>query len=469
MQSLERWSQVVVDLAWGVPLVVLLVGGGLFLSIYARFLPLLHLKHGLEILLGKYDKADDPGQISHFQALSTALAATIGVGNIGGVSIAITQGGPGAVFWMWVAAVVGMATKYFTCTLAVLFRGTDSLGVLQGGPMYTIEVGLGKRFRFLALFFCLFGMIGCLPMFQTNQMAEILQDAYSVPPWLTGIACTLLVATVAFGGVQRIGTVTGRAVPAMVVIYLAMAIAVVAMNLDQVGSVFSSIFREAFTGSALAGGATGVGVRQVLIIGVKRAAFSNEAGIGTAPLAHGAAKTTEPVREGLVAMLGPFLDTLVVCTLTAVVVLTGSDYANATVSGVALTNEAVSASLGGFGQALLTLVVVLFAVTTMVSYSYYGRKCFAYLFGAERADLYSWIYLSGLFVGAIWSAQTVVNVVDSAFAMMAIPNMIATLILAPRVMEATRDYFARDRGAVPRGAEPRAAGPRGDGPETARS
>jgi alanine or glycine:cation symporter, AGCS family len=446
MEALDRTLQVAVDIAWGLPLVFLLIGGGLFLTLFSRLLPLTQGRHALDILRGRYDNPDDPGQISHFQALSTALAATIGVGNIGGVAIAITQGGPGAVFWMWVAAAVGMTTKFFDCTLSQLYRKRDDKGVVQGGPMYTIEVGLGKRWKPLAWMFAGFGMIGCLPMFQTNQMAEILDGVYGVPGWATGLGCTVLVAMVAFGGVERIGAVTSKLVPAMCVIYLLMGVAVLVVNFEAVPGMFAHIFQEAFTGHAAGGGAAGVAFAQVVQIGVKRAAFSNEAGIGTAALAHGAAKTTEPVREGLVAMIGPFIDTIVVCSITALVILTSTNAGAGDVEGVSLTAQALSSSLGGWAQHVLVVVITLFAVSTMIGYSYYGKKCFAYLFGAERAEVYNYLYLGGLFTGSVWTAAMVINLIDVTFALMALPNMIATLILAPRVMEATRDYLARMRG-----------------------
>jgi AGCS family alanine or glycine:cation symporter len=312
--------------------------------------------------------------------------------------------------------------------------------------MYTIEVGLGTRWKPLAWMFAAFGMVGCLPMFQANQMAEIYDGVYGVPGWVTGLGCTLLTALVAFGGVKRIGQVTARLVPGMCVLYLLMGGAVLVLQIENVPAMFAHIFREAFTGHAAAGGAAGVAFSQVLLIGVKRAAFSNEAGIGTAALAHGAAKTTEPVREGLVAMLGPFIDTIVVCSITALVILSATDAGAGDLEGVSLTAQALSSTLGGWAAHALVVVVTLFAVSTMIGYSYYGKKCFAYLFGAQRAEVYSFLYLGGLFLGSVWTAAMVINLVDTAFAMMAIPNMIATLILAPKVVEATRDYVARMRG-----------------------
>ncbi|MFQ5929901.1 MAG: alanine/glycine:cation symporter family protein [Acidobacteriota bacterium] len=443
MQTLDRILSVAVDYAWGPLLLTLLVGGGFILTIYSRFLPFLGVRHALEILQGKFDREEDPGDISHFQALSTHLSATIGMGNIGGVAIAITQGGPGAVFWMWLAALVGMATKFFTCTLAVMYRGQDSLKQVQGGPMYYIEVGLGKKFRFLAIFFSVCGTIGCLAMFQTNQMAEILVETYGIEPWLTGLVSAFLVAVVILGGVKRIAKVASRMVPTMCLLYLVGSLYVVATHYDLIPHVFSQIFHDAFTGTAAAGGIAGISLMTVIQTGIKRAAFSNEAGIGTAPMAHGAAKTTEPVREGLVAMIGPFIDTIVVCSLTAFVILSSGNWQVKGVKGVSLTAQAFEAVMGDLGKLALVVIVVLFGISTMFGYSYYGKKCFSYLFGAERGRIYDVFYLAMLFVGAVWSAAMVINLLDTAFAMMALPNMIAALLLAPKVMNAAKDYFSR--------------------------
>ena len=449
MDRINHFLATAVDLAWGPPLVVLVVGGGLALSLYARFLPLLKAGHAIRILRGEFDDENDPGQISHLQALSTALASTIGLGNIGGVAVAITQGGPGAVFWMWVAALVGMATKFFTCTLAVMYRGRDSLGQLQGGPMYYIEEGMGKRFRILAVIFASCGLVGCLPMFQSNQMAEILDEAYSIPRWLTGALGVSFVMAVAWGGIERIGRVTSRLVPLMCGIYLLGSLWVLALNVELLPGVLHQIFHDAWNGTAATGGAAGITVATVMRIGVRRAAFSNEAGIGTAPMAHGAARTSEPVREGLIAMLGPFVDTIVICSLTAFVILSSSLWTTQEVRGVSLTGQAFEVALGGGGRLLLIAAVIFFGASTMVGYSYYGRKCFSYLFGAENARRYDTIFLGGLFLGALFSAEAAVNLVDIAFALMALPNMIAALFLAPRVMAGTRDYFRRMASSTP--------------------
>ena len=444
-ERLDHILSVAVDYAWGTPLLILLVGGGFLLTLYSRLLPFVGVRHAVEILRGKYDREGDPGDISHFQALSTHLAATVGLGNIGGVAIAITQGGPGAVFWMWVSALVGMGTKFFTCTLAVMYRGEDSLGRIQGGPMYYIEMGLGKRFKFLAVFFSICGMIGCLALFQANQVAEILAQNYAIERWQTGLGASFLVGVVVLGGVKRIARVASRLVPAMCSVYLLASAVVVVSHYSLIPQIFTQIFHDAFTGTAAAGGVAGISFMTVVQTGIKRAAFSNEAGTGTAPMAHGAAKTTEPVREGLVAMMGPFIDTIVVCSLTAFVILSTGNWRIQGIQGVSLTSQAFEASMGDWGKLILVVVVLLFGITTMFGYSYYGKKCFSYLFGAEWGRIYDVFYLIMLFMGAVWSASMVVNLVDTAFALMALPNMIAALMLAPRVMAAARDYFARYR------------------------
>lgn len=446
MELLDQALSVAVSYAWGTPLLLLLVGGGFGLLLYSRFLPLYWLGHGLEIIRGKFDRPDDPGEISHFQALSTALAATVGMGNVGGVAIAITQGGPGAIFWMWLAAIVGMATKFFSCTLSVMYRGHDSLGRLQGGPMYYIEQGLGKKFKPAALLFASFGMIGCLPQFQANQVAEILEATYRIPRMVSGPGMLLLVGVVILGGLSRIARVASRLVPVMCGIYLLSALYIALINLDRVPTVFLQILQDAFTGSAAIGGAAGIGFVTVVQTGIKRAAFSNEAGIGTAPMAHGAARTREPVREGLVAMMGPVVDTLLVCSLTGFTILSAGDWRDAEgIQGVALTATAFEAAMGEFGVALLTVIVFMFGISTMFGYSYYGKKCFAYLFGAERARFYEWFYLASVWIAAIWSARVVINLADTAFALMAFPNMLAVLLLSPRVMREVRSYFGESR------------------------
>ncbi|QDU57295.1 alanine/glycine:cation symporter family protein [Aeoliella mucimassa] len=443
MQQFENATTIAVDYAWGIPLVALLIGGGLVLTVMSRGIPLMRFWHAIAILRGKYDDPDDPGEISHLAALSTALAATIGMGNIGGVAIAISKGGPGAIFWMWVAAVVGMSTKFFSCTLACMYRKIDADGIAQGGPMYYIELGLGRAAKPLAVFFAVCGLVGCLGLFQANQLSAILLESSQVPNWVSAIGIVVCVSIVILGGLKRIALWSEKLVPAMCVLYVLASLVILLMNAPEIPHLLLSIVTKAFGWSAVEGGAIG----SVIIIGVQRAAFSNEAGIGTAPMAHGAAKTDEPVREGLVAMLGPMIDTLIVCTMTALVILSsGVNLQNVdggSKEGVILTAHAFGTVLGPSGRWIIATTTVLFAVSTMFGYAYYGRKCCAYLVGPQRSKWYNYFYIVALGLAAIWSADMVVNILDTAFAMMAIPNMIAVLLLSPRVMAAVKDYFAR--------------------------
>lgn len=441
------------EYAWGAPLLTVLLGGGLFFTIYSRFLPFRYLKHSLDVLRGKYDDPNDPGDISHFEALSSAIAATVGMGNIGGVAIAITMGGPGALFWMWVSAIVGMATKFFTCTLAILYRGRDSEGKIQGGPMYYIEEGLGKKWKPMAILFCIAGLFGPLPVFQANQLTQIFRDVVLIPNGIieqesftsnliSGLVITAIVSLVIFGGIKRIAKVASKMVPSMVIIYGISVLYIILVNIGSVGDCFALIFRDAFTGEAVVGGAIG----SVIIIGAQRAAFSNEAGIGTAPMVHGAAKTKEPVQEGLVAMLGPAIDTLVVCTMTALAILITNVWRTTGADGVTLTvnafNSVIPYNLGGY---LLVISVLTFSFSSLFTLSYYGTKCFSYLAGAHRAHYFNYFYVFSIIMGSVASISTVINLVDGMFAMMAFPNMIAALILAPKVKKATNDYFSRMR------------------------
>lgn len=436
------------DLAWGTPLLVLLLGGGMFFMLYSRLLPLRYIGHALNILRGKYDDPNEVGQINHYQALSTALAATVGMGNVSGVALAIAQGGPGAIFWMWISALLGVTTKYFTCTLAVMFRGKDSNGEIQGGPMYVIVEGLGKNWRPLAVFFSILGMIGVSPMFQSNQMTQVIRDVVLLPAGLntglgsdliTGIIIALIVALVIFGGIKRIGKVTGKMVPAMVILYIGSVLIILAKNYELILPSFRLIFHDAFNADAVLGGAVGT----LIITGVRRAAFSNEAGIGTAPMAHGAAKTNEPVREGLVAMLGPIVDTIFVCTMTALALIITGVWQSSEADGITLTAKAFDSALPGFGSYLLTICVSVFAISTMLSFPYYGTKCFSFVFGAKYSVIYKWLYVLVIPFGAAATLGFTVGIFDGAYALMAFPTMISAILLSPKVIKASKDYFRR--------------------------
>lgn len=435
---------------WGTPLVILLLGGGFFFMVYSGFAPFRYFKHALEILTGKYDDPDAPGDINHFEALSSALSATIGMGNISGVAVAIFVGGPGAVFWMWVSAFFGIATKFFTCTLSIMYRGEDSQGKVQGGTMYMIREGLGGYWKPLAFIFSLAGIFGALPIFQANQLTQILRDVIYVPNgwvteqahfWgdlITGVGIFAIVSVVIFGGIKRIGRVASRMVPFMVALYMICVLVILSIHIEQIPYYLKLIVTDAFTAQAAMGGALG----SLIITGFKRAAFSNEAGIGTATMAHGAAKTKEPVREGLVAMLGPAIDTLLVCTLTAMAILVTGAWKTGTDNGIALTATAFE-SLGDFGPALLVLCVAVFAFSTLFTYSYYGSKCLGYLAGAEYQDWYNYLYVISIVLGSVGSINAVINLIDGMFAVMAFPTMISAIVLAPKVKKAAQDYFSR--------------------------
>ncbi|MFO7671717.1 MAG: alanine/glycine:cation symporter family protein [Bacteroidales bacterium] len=448
ISTVERIITGFSDLAWGTPLLVLLLGGGLFFLVYSRLLPFRYFSHAIAIIRGKYDRPDEPGQINHYQALSTALAATVGMGNISGVALAIAMGGPGAIFWMWVSALLGVTTKYFTCTLAVMYRGRDSNGELQGGPMYVIMEGLGKNWKPMALFFSLMGMIGVLPMFQVNQLTQIVRDVVLIPNGVSagfvtdlasGVVVAILVGIVIFGGIKRIGKVTGRMVPVMVILYILSVLMIIFTQTGRIIPSFVLIFHDAFHADSVMGGALGA----LVITGVRRAAFSNEAGIGTAPMAHGAAKTNEPVREGLVAMMGPVVDTIVVCTMTALALIITGVWNNGASDGITLTADAFESALPGFGAYLLTICVFIFSLSTMFSFPYYGTKCYSFIFGARTSFLYKWFYIITIPLGATATLGTVVGIFDGAYALMAFPNMIAALLLSPSVIRASKDYFNR--------------------------
>lgn len=451
METLENALVAFAGFVWGLPLIILLVGGGLFFLLYSRFLPYRHFRHAIDILRGRYDDPDDPGHIVHFQALSTALSGTLGLGNIAGVAVAITLGGPGAIFWMWVTAVVGIATKFFTASLAIMYRGRDSLGVLQGGPMYVVREGLGRRWMPLAGLFAVAGLFGTLPVFQVNQLVQIVRDVVAIPNGWTaeadhfafdlmlGAAIALVVLAVILGNIRRVGKVTARLVPGMVLFYLLLTGWVLIDNAAAIPGAFALILEDAFSGQAVAGGALGT----VILMGVRRGAFSNEAGIGTESMAHGAAKTSEPIREGLVAMLGPVIDTLIVCTCTALAILSTGVWEKGAADGVTLTARAFESALPGTGAYLLTVMVLFLSLSTVFSFWYYGSKCLGFLIGAERQHHYVWIYTLLVLLGAVGSLEMVISLIDGMYGLMAIPTMTSALLLAPRVKEATADYFAR--------------------------
>ena len=557
---------------WSMPLVILLVGSGVYFSIRLVFPQFRRIGHGIAVARGKYDNPDDPGDITHFQALCAALSATVGVGNIAGVAIALHAGGPGAIFWMWVAALFGMVTKYAECTLAQKYRVIHSDGSISGGPMYYIEKGMGSKFKWLAVAFASCGLIATFGggnMVQSNSMviaftdqfatqkfyndtplskmnngcktsktedtefiikasngntigvdisrtktiggllnvinnhpknmpqtvmAEIATDRNSIefadltdgkreftlispdggeliknlgfvngddsinklsngristviPERLLlrailGVSISVIVGMVIIGGIKRIGKVASRLVPVMSSIYVAGALFIILWNYDRIAESFCLIFKHAFTPTAATGGFAGATVLYAITWGVRRAAFSNEAGLGSAPIAHAAAKTKEPVREGLVAMMGPLIDTLVICTMTALVFIISGEWTGKADSSV-LTKNAFNAGIPYFGGIIVAVGLILFAISTAISWSYYGDRCAEYLFGRRAVQPYRWVYVVSLFVGAMVQLEFVWNFSDITLGLMAIPNLIAIIALSGVVISLTKDYFSR--------------------------
>jgi AGCS family alanine or glycine:cation symporter len=434
------------------------VGGGLYLAFYSRFIPYRYFGHAIGITSGKYDKPGDPGEVSHLQALSAAVAATVGLGNISGVAIAIYRGGPGVIFWIWVTALVGMCIKFYSCSLAIMYRDQDSAGALQGGPMYYITRGIGRKARPLAVFFCLAVLVGFLGFFTVNQFTQTFMEvvnpdtsiAYlggtaSNPQlyWklVIGILLSVITSLVIFGGLKKIAKVATAIVPFMVILYFLAVLVVMVLNADQIFPSLKLIVTEAFNfKTAIEGGFWGI-----VILGVRRAVFSNEAGLGSAPMYHGQSKTTEPIQEGLVAMLGPFIDTIIVCTLTAVVIILSGAYLEAESDGILMTLIAFEKSLFGYGDILLMLIVAAFALSTLFTYSYYGVKCLSFITNAKIGKLFNVYYIITITFAAVASVGLVINLIDLAYALMVIPNMIAVLYLAPKVNAEMKTYFQKQK------------------------
>jgi len=457
-------SDFISELATGVwtPVLFLLIFGGLFFFLYSRFLQYKYFTHAIAILKGKFNNPNDPGQINAYEALSTALASTVGMGNIAGVAAAISIGGPGALFWMWVAALVGMSTNFFTSTLSVMYRGKDSAGVIQGGPMYVIREAMGKGWYPLAVMFCLCAMVGCLPIFQANQLTQVIVDigvtsesvkttsfhvlGYEVTTikFVIGTVLMIISGIVILGGIQRIGKWAGKMVPLMIIIYFLTVMSIIILNISEVPRYLWMVITDAFAANHYHGNpALGGMVGGLIVAGVRRASFSNEAGIGTAPMALGASKSTEPIREGLVSMLSPAIDTLLVCTLTALAILVTGVWQTSGANGVTLTATAFESSLGAAGKYLLLLCAFFFAITSLFSYSYYGNKAMSFIAGVNAGKYYNYFYLSTIILGAILSMQDVMNIIDVAYALMALPTMISGFILAPKVLKESRSYFSR--------------------------
>lgn len=447
--DIEKLISEISSFVWGYPLLGILIGGGLYLLIISRFKPFKYFFHSIDIIRGKFDDKNSDGEITHFQALTTALSATVGMGNIAGVAVAISIGGPGAIFWMWISGIIGMSTKFFTSSLAVMYRGVDSAGNKQGGPMYFIVNGLGRKWLPLAIFFSFCGMVGALPVFNVNQLTQAINDIVLSPNGveitlfsnsIIGLILIIITSIVILGGLKRISRVSAKLVPFMVGIYMIMVLIILLINYDKIPNYIYLIFYDAFhanyyNGNSALGGVLGA----LIILGIRRGAFSNEAGIGMAPMAHGAAKTNNPIKEGLVAMLGPAIDTLLVCTLTALAILV-TDAWKSDLDGVSLTAAAFESSFSFFGNYILLICVFVFSISSLFSYSYYGTKCLSFIIGDKNKKKYNYIYILSIMLGATMSLSMMINLIDTFFALMAIPTMIATLILAPKVLEKLNNY-----------------------------
>lgn len=448
METIESAIGVINGIVWGPMMLVLILGVGLFLSIGLKLMPILKIGTGFSLLWrGRTAASGDEkeGEIPPFQALMTAMSATVGTGNIAGVATAIFLGGPGALFWMWVTALIGMATKYSEAVLAVRYRETDAKGQHVGGPMYYIKNGLGKNWTWMGVVFAIFGAcagFGIGNTVQSNSVADVLQANFAIPTWVSGLIMATLVGAVLIGGIKRIGHVAGALVPFMAISYLIAGLVVLGINASLLPQALDLIFTHAFSPTAAQGGFAGAAVWAAIRFGVARGVFSNEAGLGSAPIAHAAAQTHDPVRQGLIAMLGTFLDTLVICTITGLVIVSSGAWTGGE-SGAALTSQAFASALPSFGNYLVAIALAIFAFTTIIGWSFYGERCVEFLFGLKAVTPYRVLWIIAIPFGAMLNLEFVWLVADTLNAMMAIPNLIALALLSPVVFKLTREYFKR--------------------------
>ncbi len=443
MESLNAWVNQLNGIVWGPLMLVLILGTGTYLMLGLGLMPIRCLGHGFRMLWNGRQPAGD-GDITPFNALMTSLSATIGTGNIAGVATAIALGGPGALFWMWCTALVGMATKYAEAVLAVRYREMDALGNHVGGPMYYIKNGLSRRWRWLGTLFAIFGAIAGFGIgngVQANSVADVLHKSLGVPELMTGVVMAVLAGLVLVGGIKRIAHVAGALVPFMALAYLAGGLVVLALHLGEIPDAFKLILAHAFTPIAATGGFAGAAVWAAIRFGVARGIFSNEAGLGSAPIAHAAASTSDPVRQGSVAMLGTFIDTLVICTITGLVIVVSGVWI-AGDSGAALSSAAFEQALPGVGGWIVTFGLAVFAFTTLLGWSVYGERCVEYLFGERSILPFRLLWVVAVPLGAVLKLDFIWLLADTMNALMAIPNLVALLLLSPVVFRLTREYFA---------------------------
>ena len=450
MEWLNQTINSINSFAWGPPMLGMLGVTGLLLTLGLVFMPWRKVGYGFKLLFDK--EAVGQGEVKPFNALMTALSATVGTGNIAGVATAIALGGPGAIFYMWLIALFGMATKYAEAVCAVTYREIDATGKYVGGPMYYLRNGVGEFApelgKWLGIAFAIFGAVAAFGIgnaVQVNSMATALASSFGVPTWMTGVVVAALAGIVVIGGIKRIGDVAGKLVPTMIVLYVGAALVIIVINFAKIPEAFGLIFTYAFTPAAAAGGFAGAAVAAAIRFGVARGVFSNESGLGSAAIAHAAAQTNSPVRQGVIAMLGTFIDTIIVCTMTALVILTsgawmltGADGAGLT--GAVLTSTGFDVSIAG-GKYIVTIALAVFAFTTILGWSYYGERCWQYLFSEKSLMVYRILWILAALVFANLKVDFVWNLSDTLNGLMAIPNLIGLILLAPMVFKVTRLYF----------------------------
>ena len=434
------------SLVWGPPLLILLVGTGIYLSLRLGLLQIFRLPRAFRLIF--VSDEEHQGDVSSFAALCTALAATVGTGNIIGVATAIKTGGPGALFWMWVAAFFGMATKYAEGLLAIKYRRKDAHGAMAGGPMHYILLGMSEKWRPLAIFFAIAGilvaLLGIGTFTQVNSITEAMQNTIQLPPTVTASILAILVALVIFSGIQSIARVSTKVVPFMAAIYILGTVTVLAVNLDRLLPTLQLVFSSAFSQTAAVGGFAGATIQMAIQNGVARGVFSNESGLGSAPIAAAAARTKEPVEQGLISMTGTFIDTLIICSLTGLTILITGVW-DGNLNGVSLTQAAFASVFANFGPVLLSVFLVLFAFTTILGWNYYGERCFEFLFGVRYIRVYRLLFVLMIVLGGFVGLEAVWIIADIVNALMALPNLIALLVLSPIVISETKKYFDKHR------------------------
>lgn len=444
MESINSFIGLINGIVWGPLMLALILGTGLYLSIGLKFMPIFMIKEGFILVFKGRKENKKEGEISPFNALMTSLSATIGTGNIAGVATAIALGGAGAMFWMWVAAFLGMATKYAEAVLAVEYRETDEEGNHVGGPMYYIKNGLGKKWKFLGVLFAFFASIagfGIGNTIQAHSVSDVLHSSFDIPVMYSGIILAVLVGLVLIGGIKSIASVAGKLVPFMALIYLLAGVSILALNITEIPQAIFLIVTSAFTGTAAAGGFAGASIWAALQFGVARGIFSNEAGLGSAPIAHAAAKTDSCVRQGLIAMMGTFIDTIIICSITGLAIVLSGEYLTGE-SGASLSALAFAKMLPFAGEYVVTFGLILFAFTTLVAWSFYGEKSVYFLLGQKAIIPFRILWILVIPIGSMMDLKFIWLLADTLNALMALPNLIALLLLSPVVFKLTKKYFA---------------------------